>query len=127
VKRLDADHDLRAFGLLEERLLGSRLGRLSLAAVVSFESAERSDTSGDKAAAIANLEREAASVPCRTDTLVLAGPAAQTLIEYASKEGYDMLVIGSRGRGLSKAGLGSVASQMVRQSRIPVLLVGQPD
>jgi nucleotide-binding universal stress UspA family protein len=108
-------------------LLGPRLGRLTLAAAVTYESAERTDTTGDRATAISNLERAAASVTCGTDTQLLTGPAAKTLVEYAREGSYDLLAIGSRGRGLSKALLGGVASHLVRQSRIPVLVVGQTD
>lgn len=40
---------------------------------------------------------------------------------------YPGLGIGSRGRGLAKSLLGRLASHLVRQSRIPLLVVGHTD
>lgn len=108
------------------RLLGPRLGRLTLAAVVSFEAAERSGAERDEA--VDALGRAARSVTiCGPDTVVLSGPPARALVEHARERRYDLLAVGSRGRGASKAVLGSVSAQLVRQSRVPVLVAGSPD
>ncbi len=46
------------------------------------------------------------------------------ILEYAEKEGIDLIVIGTRGRtGLSKIVLGSVASGIISYSHSPVLVV----
>lgn len=51
-------------------------------------------------------------------------PVDYVILEYAEKEGIDLIVIGTRGRsGLSKIVLGSVASGIVTYSHSPVLVV----
>lgn len=55
---------------------------------------------------------------------VLAGDVRQALMQDALEWDADLIVMTSRGRGgLKRAILGSVADELVRQSRIPVLLV----
>jgi len=55
--------------------------------------------------------------------LLLRGPPATTICEQASK-GYDLVVVGTRGRtGLSHILIGSVAERVVRHAPIPVLVV----
>jgi nucleotide-binding universal stress UspA family protein len=52
------------------------------------------------------------------------GNPAHEIIEVAAKGGYDLIVMGTHGRGgLAHAILGSVAEKVVRRSRIPVLTV----
>lgn len=105
------------------RMLGSRLGRLTVATVVSYEAAERDGE--DRAEAEEVLRRALASVTvCRPETIILVGQPALVLAEYAQERYYDLLAVGSRGRGVSKAILGSTASQLVRQARVPVLVAG---
>jgi len=54
---------------------------------------------------------------------ILYGDPAQTILDHA-KEGYTMIVMGSRGRGLIKGlFLGSVSDTIVRCVEIPILLV----
>jgi len=55
---------------------------------------------------------------------VLEGDPATSLIEYASRNGADLIVMGSRGLSTFKRlVLGSVSSKVVQESRIPVLVV----
>ncbi|MCG2870907.1 MAG: universal stress protein [Sulfolobales archaeon] len=55
---------------------------------------------------------------------VLEGDPATSIIEYASKNGADLIVMGSRGLSTFKRlVLGSVSSKVVQESRIPVLVV----
>ena len=58
------------------------------------------------------------------DTILLAGEPAHALHEYALDHDIDLLAVGSHGRGLSKAVLGSVAARLVQQQDVPVLVVG---
>ena len=74
---------------------------------------------------IANTQARLAAY-LRRDVSVtwLEGPAAQTLGEYVSKSGADLVVMTTHGRGgLSRVWLGSVADHMVRHSPVPVVLV----
>jgi nucleotide-binding universal stress UspA family protein len=52
------------------------------------------------------------------------GPVASRLLEVATQEAANLLVVGTHGRtGLQRAMLGSVADRMVRQATCPVLTV----
>jgi nucleotide-binding universal stress UspA family protein len=55
---------------------------------------------------------------------VLCGQPALVLLAAAEAEKADALVIGRRGRGLSRRLLGSVAEELTRRATIPVLLAG---
>jgi nucleotide-binding universal stress UspA family protein len=55
---------------------------------------------------------------------VFGGPAADTILREARKAGADLIVLGTHGRrGVRRMVLGSDAEQVVRGSRVPVLLV----
>jgi nucleotide-binding universal stress UspA family protein len=55
----------------------------------------------------------------------LAGPPAETIIEAARAGDYDLVVVGTLGRGrLGAALLGSVSSAVAAQAGRPVLVVG---
>lgn len=100
-------------------LLGPRLGRLTLATVVSYDGG----VEGDRAARVA-LERQAAVTPGPPRLEILHGRPSQALLARAVADGYDVLAIGTRGAGASNALLGSTAVDLARSAGIPVLLVG---
>jgi nucleotide-binding universal stress UspA family protein len=53
---------------------------------------------------------------------VRIGPAAETIVDFASDELADLIVMGTHGRtGLGHALIGSVAEQVVRRAPCPVL------
>lgn len=53
-----------------------------------------------------------------------AGPAAETVVDQASRSRADLIVMGSHGHGLlGKLVLGSVATRVIAQTKVPVLLV----
>lgn len=63
-------------------------------------------------------------IELKTDFVNSQRPVDYVILEYAEKEGIDLIVIGTRGRtGLSKLVLGSVASGIVTYSHSPVLVV----
>ena len=52
------------------------------------------------------------------------GDEGQTIVSFAEKNHYDMIVIGSRGMGIIKETfLGSTSSHVVHATKIPVLVV----
>lgn len=58
-------------------------------------------------------------------TLVKHGPVAEQVAAVIEEKGVDLLVIGTRGRGgLSKLALGSVAEELLRLVRCPVMTIG---
>ena len=57
-------------------------------------------------------------------TVVLEGPPAERIAQVAEEEGFDLVVVGSRGRNaVARLFLGSVADRIVHISKKPVLVV----
>ena len=58
------------------------------------------------------------------DMNVLEGPAPDAILRVAETEGYDLIVIGSRGLGQFQGLLiGSVSDRVLHHAKIPVLIV----
>ena len=56
------------------------------------------------------------------------GHAGHTIVTDAERSQVDLIVLGTHGRlGLSRLLMGSDAEQVVREAKVPVLLVRQPD
>jgi nucleotide-binding universal stress UspA family protein len=59
--------------------------------------------------------------------LVVRGPTVSTILEQAGRFGADLLVLGSHGRGaLLSLVTGSVAQGVLRDARVPLLIVPSP-
>ena len=70
--------------------------------------------------AAANLKKEGAVA----QTAVIGGRAAEEILDYASKNQVDLIVMSTHGRsGISRWVMGSVAEKIMRHSPIPVLMV----
>lgn len=53
-----------------------------------------------------------------------AGPAGETIAEFASAGGFDLILMGSHGHGaLARLVMGSVASRVLSHCGVPVLLI----
>ena len=62
------------------------------------------------------------------DVLVKSGNPVDVIIEAAEKTGCDLIVMGTQGHGgLARMMMGSTARKVLKQSRIPVLVVPLPD
>jgi nucleotide-binding universal stress UspA family protein len=58
------------------------------------------------------------------ETLLVAGPTVQTILEQADELAADVIVVGSHGRGkLFDLVVGSVSAGVIRKSPVPVLVV----
>jgi nucleotide-binding universal stress UspA family protein len=104
-------------------LLGTRIGRLTLARVTEFD-----DTSAqarkDAQTALDSIQRSAVSANLSNPgMIILSGRPADALTKEAREGGYELVVIGRRGRGASKALLGSTASRLASGIHVPVLMV----
>ncbi len=67
---------------------------------------------------------DAAGVPYHFQVLVGDGEVAEAISQYADEHGCDLIVMGTHGRtGIGHLLMGSVASQVVHLSRVPVTLV----
>jgi nucleotide-binding universal stress UspA family protein len=101
-------------------LLGPRLGRLTIATVVPYDGGRDAERR-----AIAALEHQSDRVGGFVPQVeVLHGRPAAALSLRAAEAGYDLLVVGTRGAGFSKAILGSAAVELSHDSKVPVLLAG---
>lgn len=104
-------------------LLAERISRLTLAAVVDYDSAvgpsqARRDAERHLATAARVIAFEGA------EQAVLVGAPAGAL-EHATRDGgFDLLVVGRRGRGVSRALLGSVTARLASGSGASVLIGG---
>jgi len=104
-------------------MLGSRLRRLTLTAVVDYDVAVGSGLAEENERARAGLMRTADATGLRPETLLLSGRPAEVLRKYAVEGGYDLIVVGRRGHGASRVLLGSVADALARGGEVPVLIV----
>lgn len=58
------------------------------------------------------------------ETMFKLGPLGETIAEAAEAGGYDLIVMGSHGHGsLVNLVMGSVATEVLKSSKVPVLLV----
>ncbi len=70
--------------------------------------------------------RRAGVASCDGD--VVAGVPADTIVQYADSGRYDLVVMSTHGRtGFRRWWMGSVAEQVVRRARIPVLTMHPPE
>ncbi|HZM36515.1 MAG TPA: universal stress protein [Burkholderiales bacterium] len=132
--------DASARGLREAiRLAKSEGAQLTLLHVVNdfyaYASLEGAGLDADVSASLrkdgqrllARLAAQAAKGGVRTKTVlreVGAGPVADVILREAGKQRADLIVLGTHGRrGVRRLVVGSDAEQVVRTSRVPVLLV----
>ncbi len=110
---------VEAMGAVVE-LLGGRLGRLAVAAVVPY-----GDIRERERVAMRELRQLPGYEAARAPHLeVLHGHPSTALGRCTIEDGYELIAVGTRGQGLTKAILGSAASELARESKVPVLLVG---
>jgi nucleotide-binding universal stress UspA family protein len=103
-------------------LLADRIDRFTLAAVIGHEG----PASGwsREADAVASLRAMAGDLrELDPGIVVLEGQPADALAHYATAEGFGLIVVGRRGRGASKAILGSTARRLSERPGVPILLV----
>lgn len=72
--------------------------------------------------AIAEVERLCDDRDVDVRRVVLEGSPSREIVTYAEREGCDLIVMGTHGRGgIDRLLLGSVAERVVRSSHVPVL------
>jgi nucleotide-binding universal stress UspA family protein len=100
--------------------LDGRLGRVALVSVTHFDEAPAREEQlraalGDEGARLANAA---------PDLVLVSGHPATALAQAAVVGGYDLIAIGSTGKGHAHL-FGSAAKELVRTSPVPVILGGQ--
>lgn len=74
--------------------------------------------------AMTQLRNEFGKLEIPTHFVLAEGTAYLEIVEYAKKEGFDLLVIASQGlRGLAHFLIGSTAEKVIRHAEVPVLTV----
>ena len=59
-----------------------------------------------------------------TECVVIVGNPGVTIVDYAEKSGIDLIAIATHGRGgLTRMIFGSVAEYVLRNSKLPILLI----
>ncbi|WP_409331237.1 universal stress protein [Trujillonella humicola] len=110
------------------RLVGPAAGRVLVATVIGVDEAEEADATAreDARRLLADTAATLAGSGVRCcETHLLCGRPADALAELAAAEGADLVVVGRRGRGLSRALLGSAAERLGHGCSVPVLLAGK--
>ncbi len=73
---------------------------------------------------LSRAEDEAKKAGVSFKAVVLSGSPAETLAEYAKKEGFDLLAVGYQGRSrIAELFMGSVTSKLLALSEVPLLVV----
>ncbi|MFC7074119.1 universal stress protein [Halovenus rubra] len=84
------------------------------------------DTQGKKAVEAVKEMANSHSVDC--ETAIEDGSPAETILDYATEIGADVIVAGTHGRsGVTRQLIGSVTERLVRHSTCPVLTVRLPE
>jgi nucleotide-binding universal stress UspA family protein len=114
-------------------LLGPQLGPLTLATVVDLDASVEPEPRKGPGARRADQIRMRLWSPSQEpdehrrpfpDLILLPGQPAEALPRLAAEGAYDLVVVGGRGSGLSKVLLGSTATTLAAQAKVPVLLAG---
>jgi nucleotide-binding universal stress UspA family protein len=117
------------------RCMGSELNflRVSLAEIYAHSPAGDGPLyapevlEADRQAAVEYLARVRARLALpevRVTTEVLAGPVAETIIDYARDQGVDLIIMSTHGRsGLSRWVFGSVADRVLHGAHSPTMIV----
>jgi nucleotide-binding universal stress UspA family protein len=114
----DSEHALA----VATTVMGDRRCCLVLCEVVDYDT-EIDPSGAGVSAATDRLEEVAKTLTDHNVTVeVVAGRPVQALAEVAERHDADMVVVGTRGRGVSRRLLGSVAEGLLAQSRRPVMV-----
>jgi nucleotide-binding universal stress UspA family protein len=96
----------------------------SIAAIVNSAKQEASHWFEAINNKMANLDNNEHHIMLKSEVIVTSTSVPAAIIDYASINKVNLIVIGTRGRsGIKKVLLGSVAQEVIRESRCPVLVV----
>jgi nucleotide-binding universal stress UspA family protein len=104
-------------------LFGGRISSVTLATVVSHEARDSytgRETQTEARQLLDEVAKQVLYDP--VDKIVLFGRPEQQLSEFARTSGMEMIVVGSKGKGATKALLGSVSSALVGAVELPVFV-----
>lgn len=120
---IDGSDRSRAAAREALEVIGDRRRRVTLAAVIDRESGL--DAHLGRAEAEGRVERFADELGLAgIGTVVVSGAPGVALATLAEEDGYDLVVVGAKGSGLTRRLLGSATEQLIGHSRSPVLVGG---
>lgn len=109
-------------------LFGPRVGRVTLARVLDFETGGRhgsAATARKRSRIEADLASEVETIGAPgAEALLLVGRPDEALTAAAVAGGFDLVVVATRSRSASRALLGSTATGLLRSCPVPVCVVG---
>ncbi len=104
-------------------LIGETLDTLTLVTALDYEASgsftgivSQSDAYSRLAGVASNLDFEPITKK------VLYGSPAETIARFAEQGGYELIILGARGHGMSKALFGSVTAKLAGGTRVPVFV-----
>jgi nucleotide-binding universal stress UspA family protein len=127
---LDGSAESRSALALVVELFGARLRSVTVAGVIDYASGPASAAHHERIAVAAELADAVAQISATStasaNSVLLAGPIAESLRWCAEEQRCDLIVVGTRGLGGSESGVGRVASRLASAQGVPVLVVGTP-
>ncbi|AWR99715.1 universal stress protein [Metallosphaera hakonensis] len=97
-------------------LLGAGIGPVPPDVIESLYNKARADIDGAK--------KIADQIGVKVEGVIVEGDPATAVMDYASKNGVDLIVTGSRGLStIKRMFLGSVSSRIIHEAKMPVLVV----
>jgi len=73
---------------------------------------------------VKKIQKRLYSRGINVEAVVLEGKIADTLVDYAGNNGFDLIIMATHGRsGLARWVVGSVADRILHYSNVPVLLI----
>ncbi len=97
-------------------ILGAGIGPVPPDVIESLYNKAKADVEGAK--------KQASDAGIKVEGVIVEGDPATAVMDYASKNGVDLIVTGSRGLStIKRMFLGSVSSRIIHEAKIPVLVV----
>lgn len=74
--------------------------------------------------AVSYMEKAAKDTGLQVESVLLEGHPAEEIVNFAEKNGMDLIIIGSLGKSkVERFLIGSISEKVIRNSKVPVLVV----
>ncbi|AKB30821.1 Universal stress protein [Methanosarcina siciliae HI350] len=74
--------------------------------------------------AVSYMEKAAKDTDLQVESVLLEGHPAEEIVNFAEKNGMDLIIIGSLGKSkIERFLIGSISEKVIRNSKVPVLVV----
>ncbi|MEX1091872.1 MAG: universal stress protein [Acidimicrobiia bacterium] len=104
-------------------LLGGTLNSLTLVTVLDYEASGSFTGVISQSHAYSRLADVASKLDFEPiEKRLLYGSPAETIARFAQEGGFELIILGARGQGMSKALFGSVTAKLTGSTRVPVFV-----